>query len=41
MKTMLKLVFAFAIAWTISGCTETLNDFNVSGYKMRTERIGR
>ncbi len=41
MKTLFKIVFAFAVAWTIAGCTETLNDFNVSAEKMRKERLGQ
>jgi len=39
MKTVLKIVFAFAVTWTIAGCTETLNDFNVSSEKWRKETL--
>jgi hypothetical protein len=41
MKTVLKIVFAFAVAWTIVGCTETLNDFNVSADKWSKENLRR
>jgi len=41
MKFIVKIVCALAFAWSVAGCTETLNDFNVSAEKTRKSTLGQ
>ena len=41
MQTFLKVVFALAALWSISACTQSLNEMNVSIESGRKSAIGR